>query len=467
MRIWHIFALYPGCVKQIVQILFILSSVQLVGQSYFYNTQQYGLRSTLLGGAVTAGSADHSMVFYNPAALRYAEDKSLDLALLMPNYSSYSYNDFLGNDQRTQSRDFSLNPTLITYSTDINDVKIVVTLLQRDRWDSTLNYSEETVTGNQLDSESFSYRYQGDETWIGIGSSFDIGTNLSLGISQFWSILGTDYQYNIQSERVDLSTGLQDQFFTENLDLNYSSILSMVTKIGAAYELGDQRFGLVITTPRYSPVSNSGRIESSTITVNQVQFNLSNVTDFSLSPDIKNGWEIGLGYANKLDDVSQIWANFNFISGVSTYDLFFVADQAERITTFESGSTSVANISIGYSRHVSDRTEFLSSVRTNFTNYENGPEDFGNSKIHIADNDRLHLAAGCKIDGAKSSVVIGLDWGFSFGESERVLGGFPNLERLNTQDAPFAYNSLTLLLTYEFLLDSMQKNVNRLFDRNE
>ena len=176
--------------KQIVQILFILSSVQLVGQSYFYNTQQYGLRSTLLGGAVTAGSADHSMVFYNPAALRYAEDKSLDLALLMPNYSSYSYNDFLGNDQRTQSRDFSLNPTLITYSTDINDVKIVVTLLQRDRWDSTLNYSEETVTGNKLDSESFSYRYQGDETWIGIGSSFDIGTNLSLGISQFWSILG-------------------------------------------------------------------------------------------------------------------------------------------------------------------------------------------------------------------------------------------------------------------------------------
>ena len=76
--------------KHLVVLFLVFSSLQLIGQSFFYNTQQYGLRSTLLGGAVTAGSADHSMVYYNPAALRYAEDKSLDLALLMPNYSSYN-----------------------------------------------------------------------------------------------------------------------------------------------------------------------------------------------------------------------------------------------------------------------------------------------------------------------------------------------------------------------------------------
>lgn len=453
--------------KHLVPLFLIFNSLQLIGQSFFYNTQQYGLRSTLLGGAVTAGSADHSMVYYNPAALRYAEDKSLDLALLMPNYNSYNYNGFFGNDQRTQYRDFTLNPTLITYSTDINDFKIVVTLLQRDRWDSSLNYSDEGSTGIQLDTESFSYRYSGDETWIGLGSSFDIGSNLSLGISQYWSVLSTDYQYNIQSERVDISSGLQDEFFSENFDLKYSSILAMVTKLGAAYELGNQRFGLVITTPRYSPVSTSGRIESSTITVNQVQFNLANVTDFSLSPRVRYGWEVSLGYSTLLDDASHLWVNLNFISGVGSYDLFSVEDRAQGTTSFESGSSPVANISIGYAKNLSNKIEFMSSFRTNFTNYENGAENTNNSKIHIADNDRLHLAAGCKIDGANSSVVVGLDWGFSFGQSEPIFSGFPNLDRLSTQDAPFAYNSLTLLLTYEFLLDSVQKNVNRLFDREE
>ena len=453
--------------KHLVVLFLVFSSLRLIGQSFFYNTQQYGLRSTLLGGAVTAGSADHSMVYYNPAALRYAEDKSLDLALLMPNYSSYNYNGFFGTNQQTQSRDFVLNPTLITYSTDISDFKIVVTLLQRDRWDSSLNYSDETISGDQVDTESFSYRYSGDETWIGIGSSFAVSDNFSLGISHYWSVLGTEYRYNIQSERVDLNTGLQDQFFSENFDLKYSSVLSMVTKLGAAYELGNQRFGLVVTTPRYSPVNSSGRVENSTITVNQVQFNLANLTDFDLSPQLRYGWEFSFGYSTTLDETSQLWANLNVISGVEPYDLFSIDDRVEQTTIFESGSTSVANLSVGYARHVSDKLEFMSSFRTNFINYQNGAVDPSKSKIHIADNDRLHLAAGCKIDGANSSVVVGLDWGFSVGQSEQVFSGFPNLEILNTQDAPFGYNSLTLLLTYEFLLDSVQKNVNRLFDRDE
>ncbi len=144
-------------------------SLSLSGQSFYYNTQQYGMRSTLLGGAVTTGSQDHSMVYYNPAALRYAQDKLLDLALLMPNYTSYNYSGYFGIDKKTVSRDFSLNPTLVTYSTNINDFDIVFTLLQKDSWSNGFDYSEETLTDNRIDTKSFSYRYTGDETWVGLG----------------------------------------------------------------------------------------------------------------------------------------------------------------------------------------------------------------------------------------------------------------------------------------------------------
>lgn len=467
MSIRHIFTAYKANVKNLIPLLWILSSIQLIGQSYFYNSQQYGLRSRLLGGAVTAGSSDHSMVFYNPAALRYAEDNTLDLALLMPNYSTYNHNGYLGTDQNTKTQDFNLNPTLITYSTDINDFKIVVTLLQRDKWDTSLNYSEETADGNQINKESFSYNYKGDETWIGIGSSFDIGARFSLGISQFWSIFGSDYQYNLQSEQVDIITGVQNGFFSDNIDVNYSSILAMVTKLGATYDAGRHRFGLVVTTPRYSPLNTSGRIEHSTITVNQDQFNLSNVTDFSLSPQIKYGWELSLGYAQKLNEVSELWASFYYISDVESYDLFSALDRVAGNTVFESGSASVANFSVGYACNLSETVEFIGSVRTNFTNYINGAQDPSKSKIHVADDDRFHIAAGCKMDRTNSSFVVGLDWGFSYGQSQQVFDGFPNIDKLNTQDAPFAYNSLTLLLTYEFILNSVKRNMNRIFDRNE
>lgn len=449
----------------ILSIMFLVHG-SLVGQSYFYNTIQYGLESTLLGGAVTAGSQDLSMVYYNPAALKYAKDKTLDLALLMPSYTTHNYDSFFGEDSKTQSQDFSLNPSLATYKTTINNWNIVFTILQKDIWNKQFDYREQRMVETNLNSESFRYGYKGDEKWFGLGSSIPIGNNISLGVSHFWSLLSTDYNYSIQSESVNQVTNRQRRFFSQNFNLHYSSTLSMVTKVGMVIEMPKQRFGMVITTPRYNPIKSSASIENTEINLNGLDFGLNNQTDFDLRPDVQYGWELSLGYTKTLPDSTQLYINGSFITGVEPYDLLTIANSDNVNSIIEGGTESVANLSIGISKQMNSKLQFLSSFRTNFTTYKNATQDPLKDRLHVIDSDRLHFAAGCKIEGRNASIVVGLDWGFSFGTSDELFQGFPNIDMIQTNSAPYRYNSLTLLMTYEFLLDSVQRNVSKIFERN-
>ncbi len=141
-------------------------------------------------------------------------------------------------------------------------------------------------------------------------------------------------------------------------------------------------------------------------------------------------------------------------------------DAAESTTIFEGGTEPAANLFFGVSKQLTNRLEIIGSLRTNFTTYQNGTQNPNEQKVHVLENDRLHLTVKCKIDSPNSSIVIGLDWCFSFSQSDNLLRGFLNLELLKTQESQYSYNSITILMNYEFILDSVQKNVSKLFEQN-
>ncbi len=82
--------------RKVILLCLILSiSHSLYSQSLFYNTHHFGMKSTLLGGNVTAGSEDLSMVYYNPAALRHSKKKGLDSSIVQPTWSKYRFRNVL------------------------------------------------------------------------------------------------------------------------------------------------------------------------------------------------------------------------------------------------------------------------------------------------------------------------------------------------------------------------------------
>ena len=437
----------------------------MCSQSYFYNSQQFGLKSTLLGGAVTAGSSDLSMVYYNPAALKFARDKGFDLTLFMPSYSTNNYGDRFNSGNDLTSSDISLNPSLITYKTAIKDkIDIVFTLLQKDIWDNSIKYNNVETSVGLTESNSFTYDYRGDEKWFGLGSSLNLSDNVSVGLSQFWSFQNSDYSYSLSSET--LNSDLQQQtFFSTRSAINISSQFSMITKIGFSFDRPHDRLGLVVTTPNYLAPRSSGDLEITNSTLNNGQSDLSKVTDFSIKPELNNPWQVDLGYAKILGDSSEIWLNVSFHNAISDYDIFSAKAANQNPLSYRGGIQSVTNFSVGYAKRLNKKFQFLSSVRTNFSSYKNVSTDQNDESLIFLERDRLQIALGAKIDHKNSSFVVGLDWGLGIGPEPENFDNIPNIDLLDLQNTGLSQSTFTLLLTYEFFLDTMERNISKMLDR--
>ena len=455
--IWNI-------MKWLFFVICLLYSISSWGQSYYYNTQQFGLKSTLLGGAVTAGSSDLSMIYYNPAALRYARGKGFDFALFIPSYTVSNYGDKLGSGQNVTERNIDLNPSLFTYKTSIGKFSLVFTLLQKDLWDTEVRHSNTSFNTAGISKKAFSYDYEGDEKWFGVGSSFNITERLSIGISQFWNILSTNYEYGLSSDVQDLSQNKLQEFYTDQFHLNFSSTLSMTTKLGLAFNTDNDKVGLVVSTPYYAPFSNSANLEKATSILDLGRTVMTNTIDFEIDPVIKNGWEIDLGYSRMLPDSSEIWLKMSHHFGVKEYEMF----TAKRINleglTFTNGLKKVTNFAIGYSKEVSENVHILGSIRTNKNANLPRQNNQRSQSIILLTQDRMHLALGSKIEHRNSSFVIGLDYGFSTNYESPPFENFPSVNLLNLRNTKYSEHSLTLLLTYQFFLDSMGRNISRMIE---
>lgn len=444
-------------------LLIVCSTVAQItqAQSYFYNTQQFGLQSTLLGGAVTAGSSEISMAFYNPAALRYAEDRGFDLALFMPTLSINNYGDFFNQGTNLKSTKLTLNPSLITYKTDIRDFDIVFSVLQKDFWDNELSYAR-IKTNNLIDkTESFDYQYRGDEKWFGMSSYFVFSDVISLGISQFWAFQNANYHYSLSSESLVLND-VQASYFNQNLELDYSSLFSMVTKVGLSVDLLRDRFGLVVTTPYYLALYQNARYERATAALEDNEYTLENIVDFDLTPTLKSGWHIDLGYSRILVDSSELWVSASFHTGVLDHEVVSVRQFGEEPLLFNREFSAIFNVAAGYSRRISRKVQFVGSVRTNFNAYDPVSPVKGSERIVVLEGDRLQVALGCKVKHKNSSFVVGLDYGVGIEERAGQFDTFPMISRFETTPGSLRHQSVTLLLTYEFIINSVSRNISRI-----
>ncbi len=447
--------------------IFTFSIFVLSSQSFFYNTQQFGLKSTLLGGAVTAGSSDLSMIYYNPAALKYARDKGFDFALFIPSYGITRYGDKLGSGKNVYDRSIALNPSLFTYKTSIGNFSLVFTLLQKDLWDNDIRSSAVKMIGTTLEKRALSYNYEGDEKWFGVGSSFSLSDRISIGISQFWNVLNVNYEYGLSSESQDITQNSLKEFYSDQFNLNVSNVLSMTTKIGLAYEQKTNKVGLVLTTPYYSPYSKSANLEKATSIFDFGRSVMTNTIDFDIDPTMKNAWQIDLGYSRTLPDSSEVWLKASYHTAVDEYEMFTIDRTILEGLTFISGLKKVTNFSVGYAKNFNDKVQILGSIRTNYNAGIQRPNNQRNQSVILLEQDRMHIAIGTKIEHRNASFVLGIDYGFSLKSDSPPFENFPSVNLLNLQETRYSQKTLTILLTYEFFLDSMSRNLSKMLEGDD
>lgn len=435
----------------------LLCSPLLMAQSFFYNSQHFGMRSILLGGAVSGGNDDLSMVYYNPAALYMSEEggKDIDVSLIMPQLSLFGIDNYLDEERNTNDIDLSLNSNLASFRLELRDsFHIVFTLLQQDVWDNKLEYNEQYNVGSDRLERVFNYNYQGSDVWIGAGMYHKLSPKLHIGLSQFFSIASYDYGYTLKRTVFTPSADDFSDLFSNYLKLDYGNTLSLLSKVGLVYESWSNRIGLTIKTPNYFSFFKSGSLELENYEYKNEMPNYTSVRNFDLNPTIKTPWELSLGYVHTFRDCSQLFVNLSHYTQIKDYELANFNSIEDEAIVWRSASKAVTNISIGVKKRISAQVELIGGMRTNFLAAEQYASQDAIEWVKVVGTDKHHITLGSNFITPKgNSMTVGIDWAFSTADNDEIFKQFKNIDKFDTTPSEFQNNVFNLLITYGFLFD--------------
>ena len=440
-----------------ISIALILLSGSLTAQNHLYNTDHFGINSSMLGGVVTAGDDDVSMTYYNPAAIHMVAPQ-VNISLLQPVIRQFGFEKFWGSGEISQvNTDLGLEPTVISFKIKVKNVDLAFLKISKSELTDFFNAKLESAQGNLLTTQFFEYEYSGQDRWFGMGSSFKLATNLYIGLSSFLSLAHFSYNNKVLLETRETGTSNPpDRFFDSTLESNYRNI-GFISKAGLLYDSERHDIGFTITTPKYLRLRKSGNIFRSIVNIDENQNTSDQIIDTELSPTIKTPWEFNLGYSLALRTCKKIWINASYHASIPEYTMANILTAGNN-TAWNNGSQRVLNFGIAYSQEVNTFLELSAGFRTNNFAYENRVSSDGVLRNVILDGNHIHFVVGSQIKFKRNTILIGVDWG-----SIRDVPDEENFELLSNIGvlAPeledLSKSNLSILFTYGFILDGLKK----------
>jgi hypothetical protein len=100
--------------RKILIISILLLSIKSLAQDTHYWTQQFGSKSSLLGGAVVGGVRDNSSIYYNPGAMSLVDSSTVSVSATGYQYESLKLQNGAGVGIDLSSSKTSIIPLIIT-----------------------------------------------------------------------------------------------------------------------------------------------------------------------------------------------------------------------------------------------------------------------------------------------------------------------------------------------------------------
>ncbi len=428
----------------------------LSAQNYLYNTEQFGLEGAMLGGAITAGTNDISMVYYNPAAIHKITSR-IDISLVQPKVSTFGFSNFWGDNKETSlNTDYGLKPSLISFKTKLRKVDIAFLKIGKSDWSDEFSTKRETVNNNIQTIQNFEYAFNGRDNWFGIGTNFELINKLHIGFSQFVSAAKYTYHTDVL---VQLTSTTQNsnqpfQYFNSYLNSAYSNI-TLVSKLGLLYDTEKHDFGLTVTTPAFLRFNRGGNFNQSTVRHNAEGTNIEGIVDPELAPEIKTPWELCFGYSLTVKNKNKLYINASYYTQIADYVMAEIKSFENR--QWINGNEAVFNFGLGYAQNINSFLELLGGIRTNKFAYKNERATATLNRPIILNGDHIHFNLGAKFIYKRNTVLIGLDWGTLINTNERdYLNLLNNISELTPNIGELSRNTVNILFTYGFIIDELR-----------
>ena len=152
-------------IKTLLVLFFV--SFSALSQNFLYNSEQFGLQGSMLGGAVIAGAEDETMAFYNPAGI-FNSPSQVSISLLQPEYKNFGFDKFWGNNEVSEINvDYGLKPSVISFKFKVKDLDIAFLKISRSNLTDRFNSKREVVENGIQTTQYFEYEYTGEDRWFG------------------------------------------------------------------------------------------------------------------------------------------------------------------------------------------------------------------------------------------------------------------------------------------------------------
>ena len=426
----------------------------LAAQNFKYNTAQFGINGSLLGGAIVAGTDDMSMTFYNPAAI-YKTKRGLDVSLIQPRANRFGFGQFWNEgDQSNIRTSFGLASLQVSFKIKVKQFDLAFIKINKSDWDDELGLKQELLADSTIQTRDFQYGFGGNDSWYGVGTSFELSPRLHIGISQFVSI-GRYYYRNealIETANTNAAADAPTTYYNSSINSEYNNV-GFISKVGLAYTTTRHNLGLTVTTPLYGRWLRTGDFTQSTIDVAPGTTSIDEVVDPDISPTIQSPWELSLGYSFAFKDKRKIWLTANYHTEVADYAMVKIQSFGSELEWLNAHQ-AIFNYGIGYSDELSEKIDLLGGVRMNNFAYQNRVANQGQVRNLILDGNTIHVSLGTKLHFNGQTIVLGFDWGIlQDGPNAETLQQEPGLNRLGTDARDFRKASINLFLTYGFVLD--------------
>jgi len=443
-------------------ILFVSSSlllftISLYAQEDNYWNQQYGTRSTLLGGAVIGSVSDLSATFYNPGAIALFPDVKFIISAQAYQYDKYKIVNGAGEGRDLDYSSITPSATFVAFNLPfkfLKDDRIVVSALTRQtnqiEFNTRIIDSVESV-GSSTGLEDFAggvqYNQNYNDVWAGITYSAKISEVIGVGFTGYVAVKSYTNQNIIILEALKDDGNIAS--FTKIYNYTYNNWRTLL-KGGLGINLSPLTLGLSFTTPSLN-ILGSGSVGTHLFVsgIDTVNDFTSNYQD-DVKSEYKSSWAVGFGGAYRLEKIkfhfSVEWYNAVKQYYVLDTEPFESQSSGEVLTNDLSHQTkSVTNFGFGIDYFAADSLIFSASF---ISDYSAKSDEIVLGQPQSIGFDLFHISAGSTFKIWQSLLTLGLVYTYGsqdFGENINLVPGSDDI----SNEANIEYSQIKVLLGFE------------------
>lgn len=469
--------------KIVISLIAIVMGLTAITQDLHYWTNQFGTRSSLLGGAVVGGIKDNTAIFYNPAALAFADSNSVSINANLYQMENIKVINAVGESKNLKALNIGSIPLLVGGRLKSKNPKMnigygIVTPVSFGFKASARSqgfYPISSASDSPGDEEytgQVNTNSELKETTAILGLSWKMGKNWSIGLSNFFAVRTHKYASGTIG-RMFLNDASRTLVAINDIEAFSYTQISYIPKLGINFEQEKWSWGAALTLPGIKVYSSAN--VTADVTGNEVNLFGTGRIDFSASDaqeNLKAGYKypLSLAIGGVHEGAKTRWAfTGQYFAGMEPYSIvtpekkqflrpqaLFPDESTDKYLQVKTAAKPVLNVAVGMEQILSEKIVFAASFRTNFSAYDEAMKSEKGIKPYMSTWDIYHVSTGVTMNQGRHDLSIGLDTGFGADNSYQQSVNLDTPAESNylqgqLKVAQAKYFSIGLLLGYTYM----------------